>query len=228
MPPNVLRLFVSTVLIVVTPAAARAHPHEGSQEAPVPSGPPVDYTAAGEIRRGSEPSSPVGAALVLGGGVTRFVHDDAQQATELGGTWDLRVILGTRQWVGLEVAYVGSAFNVSAAELDPSALAVRNGGEATLRLQIPGVSADGSLIEPYGFVGVGLARYDLVNEGFNDSFMGDSGIVGVVPYGGGLTLSQRGALIDLRFVYRVAEANNFLGGADLDSWTATASIGREF
>ncbi len=55
-----------------------------------------------------------GESLVVSGGVTDFINDSIRRLTDLGGFWEARLGLGTRFWVGVEAAYVGSARKIRA------------------------------------------------------------------------------------------------------------------
>ena len=121
--------------------------------------------------------------------------------TGTGGAWDVRLIFGQREVLALETAYVGSAHYISALGLDSDAMLVSNGAEGTLRLNIP-VIDHGSIIEPFGFVGLGWSRYELTQTAYNHSNITTAENVMEVPYGAGLTMGSDGFLVDIRFTYR--------------------------
>jgi hypothetical protein len=169
--------------------------------------------------------TPLGEYLLLGGGVTDFTEDSAKDRFEVGGTWDVRLGVGSRFFVGGEVAYVGSlrAGTGSGPDL------LTNGGEAVLRLQYP-YTTGSWLIEPFAFGGVGWSRLSLQDA---PPGVKDSDDVGVVPFGAGVTLGYGRLLVDARFTYRTSFDEDLALGTDtgpssLDQWGVGASIGYEF
>ena len=78
----------------------------------------------------------------------------------------------------------GSAHYISALGLDNDAMLVSNGAEGTLRLNIPVIDY-GSIIEPFGFVGLGWSRYELTQTTYNRSNITTAENVMEVPYGAG-------------------------------------------
>ena len=51
----------------------------------------------------------MGAGILVGGGFEDFTNNTMQNMTGTAGTWTARVLAGTRQFVGVEAAYVGNA-----------------------------------------------------------------------------------------------------------------------
>ncbi len=182
-----------------------------------------------EPRRG-----PLGIASIhVGGGVANFTRDEIRDLTDVGGYWDARVVLGTRSIIGVEASYVGAAQNIEALGLDSDATLIRNGVEGALRLNLPFNPRGSVLVEPYAFGGAGWSRYNLVNEDFNTSNVRDEDDVFTVPLGVGLSTGARGFLFDARFTYRPTFGDDLVQNpdgstADLQNWTAGASIGYEF
>jgi hypothetical protein len=179
--------------------------------------------------RGSGSSNlrtPYGAYVLLGGGVTDFTEDAVKDRFDAGGSWDLRLGLGSRFYLGGEVAYVGSIR--SSADGSGSDL-LSNGGEAVLRVQYP--YATGSwLVEPFVFGGIGWNRVSLEDA---PPGLEDSDDVGVVPFGAGVTLGNGRLLLDARFTYRTSFDEDLAlavgeGPANLEQWGVTAAIGYEF
>jgi hypothetical protein len=191
----------------------------------------AQYTYAGEpapeVRRGAGPPSGYGAAVELGGGVTDFSGSTARGLTSTGGSWNLRLALGTRSILGMEAAYVGSAQNITVAGLDPNAALLGNGAEGVLRLNAPLVYR-GGLVEPFGFGGAGWTHYNIVNDNFNMSGIREKDNVITVPFGGGIAASFAGFIFDARFTYRVLFDQDLFGNANMDNWNVSANIGSEF
>jgi hypothetical protein len=180
-----------------------------------------------EVRRGPGPPSGYGAGVELGGGVMNFTGSTARAMTDTGGSWDLRLVWGTRSILGFEAAYIGSAQNLNATGLDPDAVLLGNGAEANLRLNAPFVYHE-SLVEPFAIGGIGWTRFDVVNDNFNESTVREKDHVMTVPVGAGLAASYRGLMFDARFTYRFVYNEELLGSAKMDNWIASANIGSEF
>ncbi len=174
-----------------------------------------------------------GAAIQVGGGVTNFFEQETRDQTGVGGYWDARLVLGHRQLVGIEAAYVGAAQDIRALGLDDDAGLVRNGLEADLRLNLPIERGNFDLI-PYVFGGLGWGNYNLVNEDFNTSSIQDSDNVLVVPLGAGLNFGYKSFIVDGRFTYRPEFGDDLLGRDDVDedqglnNWSLAASVGYQF
>jgi hypothetical protein len=175
----------------------------------------------------------MGTSVQVGGGVTNFSSERTRALTEIGGFWDVRAIFGTRSFAALEVAYVGSAGDISAPGLDPDAVLVGNGAEADLRLQYPLMVGD-TYMAPFAFGGVGWTRYNIINDSFNTSVVRDKNDVLTIPFGGGVAAGYRGFIADLRFTYRQTFNDELFpvasesGQSDLQNWAAGAMLGVEF
>jgi hypothetical protein len=169
--------------------------------------------------------TPVGEYVLFGGGVSDFTDDAVKDRYDIGGAWDLRLGLGSRFYVGGEVAYVGSAQRGEGSTPD----LLSNGAEGVLRLQYPYVRGEW-LVEPFAFGGIGWRRLSLQDA---PAGLKDSDDVGVVPFGAGVTLGHGRFLVDARFTYRTSfdEDLAFAAGerpANLEQWAVGASLGYEF
>ena len=76
--------------------------------------------------------------------------------TSPGGTWEARVVYGTRSPIAIEAGYVGSLQSVDTLGLDENAGLLASSAEAAIRVQAPLL---GSLVRPYLFAGGGVTRY---------------------------------------------------------------------
>lgn len=166
-----------------------------------------------------------GEYTLIGGGVTDFAEDDVKDRFGAGGSLDLRLGIGSRYFVGGELAYVGSA---RAGDGTPADL-ISNGGEAVLRVQYPYASG-ALLVEPFAFGGIGWSRVELQDAGPG---LKDADDVGFVPFGAGVTLGYGRLLLDTRFTWRESFDEDLAlaageAPADLAQWGVTASIGYEF
>jgi hypothetical protein len=139
-------------------------------------------------------------------------------------------VAGTREYVGLEAAYIGSAQSISALGLSNDAVLVSNGAEGALRLNLPLVSRTGALLEPFVFGGLGWSRFHVARTSVNTSDIATDDDIMTVPYGGGLAFASHGFMADARFTYRSTFYNDLLrtSGGKLDNWSAGAQLGFEF
>lgn len=169
----------------------------------------------------------VGAAILIGGGFERFTDGTLRAMTGDGGSWTARLVGGTRQFVGVEAAYVGSARSISALGVNAGNL-VSNGVEGTLRLNIPLVRG-ATLLEPFGFVGIGWQHFNVTNNTVTSDVVGSDDVM-TVPYGGGLELAYKSFIADARFTYRQTYYNDLLRvtGGNLNNWGVGGQIGVEF
>jgi hypothetical protein len=199
---------------------------------PPPPGPPVTPGEEGVHARGYEPRplSGLGVALTAGGGVGGFFNTGARDAASDGFTWDVRLTLGTRIPVGLDLAYLGSVQGMNIPGLDSDAILVGNGAEAALRVQLPY-----GMVRPYLTGGVGWTHYSVQDTGLVAGLR-PSDTIGTIPIGVGVAVGRvNGFTFDVRAVGRIAFDDDLLdnltpnGGSDsLNSWGITARLGGEF
>src|SRR4051794_5979540 len=213
---------------------ATAGPAEPLDVPPYPA-PPMGVPSApgqeGVHARGYEPQplSGMGLALSAGGGVAGFFNSGARDAANDGFTWDVRLTLGTRIPVGLDLAYLGSVQELTVAGLDSDALLIGNGAEAALRVQLPS-----GLFRPYLTGGIGWTHYSIHDSNLTAGLpRGDT--IGTVPIGVGLAIGKPNSItFDLRAVGRIAFADDLFdplartgGSSSLNSWGVTARLGGE-
>jgi hypothetical protein len=210
--------------------AAPEPPPPAPAEAPVELVPATAGVSAQAME--PQPMSVFGVALTAGGGVTGFVENGARNAVDTGGTWDVRLTLGTRVPIGLDLAYVGSAQGMNVAGLDTDAVLIGNGAEAALRLQYPK-----GFVRPYLFGGIGWTHLSIQRT---DAFI--TGVLrsddeGVVPFGLGVAFGNvNGVTFDLRATGKAAFDDELLSGLqtasgqdfNMSTWAVTARIGGEF
>lgn len=195
-------------------------------------------TASGRYERGKRT---LGAAILIGGGVTDFANNEMDNLTDPGGEWDVRAAVGTRSYIGFEAQYLGAAQNISALGLDADAALVKTGLEGALRVNVPLTrerhAREKLVVIPYALGGLGWNRFDVVNDSFNTSAVSDSDNIMTLPLGGGVAFSSHGFMFDTRFLYRFSYGEDLLAvpGAgqasidrDLASWSANAMLGYEF
>lgn len=175
-----------------------------------------------------------GVAFVLGGGVEGFTNDSMRSSTKDGGNWDARAIFGTRDWVGFEAAYIGSAQSIDALGLDGDALLVGNGVQGNLRLNL----TKDSLVQPFAYAGAAWRRYSLQNQGLNTSAVRNSDDVLEIPMGVGLAYKFNGFMLDARGEFRAATGEDLMPSltdttgdntrAEMHRWGVNANIGYAF
>jgi hypothetical protein len=171
----------------------------------------------------------VGAGVLLGGGVQDFTQSNVRGMTGTAGYWNARLVFGTRQPVGLEAAYIGSAQSINALGLASDAVLVSNGAEGAVRINIP-IVRRATLMEPFVFGGAGWSRYHIARSAQNMSSLASNDDILEIPYGAGFAASYRNFMVDARFTYRSTFYNDMLRstGDRLDNWSAGGQLGFEF
>lgn len=174
--------------------------------------------------------SPYGMSAMIGGGVVGFTDSDTTDFTDVGGSWEARFAFGTREMIGTEIAYTGSAQNVEAVGLDDDALLISTGLEALGRINV-GVYD----WQPYAVAGVGWRRYDVTNSDFNTSSVAEDDNVFEIPLGIGVSYRMNQFVLDVRGMFRPTIENDLIRTgpdddeeAELHNWSATARVGFEF
>src|SRR5450432_1239232 len=170
-----------------------------------------------------------GTAVMLGGGYEDFTYSNVKAMTGGGGSWDARVAAGTRRFIGFEAAYVGAAHSIETLGLATNTNLVSNGVEGALRVNVPLIQGM-SLVEPFGFIGLGWQHYSLTNASSNTSALTASDDVMSMPYGGGLEVAMGAVLLDARFTYRQTYMNDLLRatGGKLNTWGVGGNLGVAF
>lgn len=172
-----------------------------------------------------------GESLQAGGGVTNFLASATDNATDIGGYWDLRATFGTRSYIGGEAAYVGAAQGVRALGLDTGAYLAQNGIEGVLRLNMP-IEKGAFLLEPFVLGGAGWAHYGIQSANFNNSSMKDTADILTLPVGAGFAFGYDHLILDGRFTYRPAFNDDLMtagnSSAGLQNWSAGMTIGYEY
>jgi hypothetical protein len=162
----------------------------------------------------------------IGGGVTAFYDTDMTQYIDSGATWDMRVVVGTRSPIAVEVAYVGSLQDIDVYDMGDASL-LGTGLEADLRLNIvPGVAT------PFLVAGAGWTHYDVLDAQDNGTMAADGDDVITLPVGLGLDYRVGSYVIDGRGLLRPTFDNDLVpssgGTARLDSWTLLLRGATEF
>jgi hypothetical protein len=171
----------------------------------------------------------LGTGLLVGGGYEDFTNNTLRNMTGAAGTWNARVLAGTRQYIGVEAAYVGSARGVEALGVQSNAVLMSNGLEGALRLNVPVVMRRAQLLEPFAFAGVGWSHYQVTNTNVNTSDIASDDDVMSVPVGGGLEYAIGRFMADARFTYRSTYYNDLMRtGGNLNNWGVSTQIGFSF
>ena len=199
-----------------------------TESVPVQPLPPM-YAAPEGVAPGATMASHIGVAMLVGGGFQDFTNGNLKNATGDGGYWTARIVAGTREYIGMEAAYEGSARGISGLGLNSDSRLVANGLSGNLRLNIP-IASGASLIEPFGFVGVGWAHYTVTNNNVNVSDLTSADNILTLPFGGGLEYSYRGFIADARYTYQQTYYNNLTQtiGGNLNTWGVGGQIGFEY
>jgi outer membrane protein OmpA-like peptidoglycan-associated protein len=210
-----------------------AEPAPETTIAPPPQ--PSDQASAEVARSAREaqprrPLSLVGVGMTAGGGVVGFNDKTSRSLADTGGSWDVRLTLGTRLPLGLDVAYVGSAQSLTATGFSSNAYILGNGAEADLRLQWPK-----GMLRPFVFGGVGWTHYSVERSTVvGTGLTRRTDDIGTVPLGLGLAVGMpMGVMFEVRLTERLAFDDQLFrtsGPTDtgMDSWNGTARLGAEF
>lgn len=198
------------------------------EDAPVAPLPPIQGAPEGAYP-GANIYSHVGVGLLVGGGFNDFTNSHLRSVTGDGGYWTARIVAGTREYVGMEAAYIGDARSISGLGLNNDSRLISNGLSGNLRINIP-VARGASLIEPFGFVGVGWSHYTVTNNNVALSDVTSVDDVLTLPYGGGLEYAYKGFMADARFTYTQTYYNNLTQtvGGNLNNWGVGGQIGFEY
>ncbi|HUH04199.1 MAG TPA: outer membrane beta-barrel protein [Kofleriaceae bacterium] len=171
-----------------------------------------------------------GMSAMIGGGVFGFTDPDTTDFIDVGSAWEARFAFGTREMIGTEVAYTGSAQNIDAAGLDGDAVLVSTGLEALARMNVFGRRA----WQPYAVAGIGWRRYDVTNADFNTSSVRADDNVLEIPLGVGVAYRVNQLVLDVRGTFRPTLDNDLIAetpaepDTQLHNWAATARVGFEF
>jgi hypothetical protein len=173
--------------------------------------------------------SKMGSAIMLGGGFEDFTQSVPKSTSTGGGSWNLRLAAGTRKFVGLEAAYVGSARNVQVLGGPTNTTLVSNGAEGALRINVP-IVAGLTLLEPFGFAGIGWQHYNMSRAAVGTADIATTDDVMTVPYGAGFMVSRGLLMLDARATWHETYYNDIYraSGSKLNTWGVGGNIGVEF
>jgi hypothetical protein len=152
----------------------------------------------------------VGVGLTVGAGVSTFMDADTRDFTQPGAGWAARLSIGTREILGLELGYTGTAQEIDALGLDNDAVLVSNGVDAAVRLNLGAETA----VQPFLFGGLGWRHYNVTNVDTNTSSINEEDDVLEFPVGAGLGFRAGGLNMELRTTFRPASDSDLIGGRD--------------
>jgi hypothetical protein len=172
----------------------------------------------------------LGYSLSIGGGVSDFSHSVMRNTTSTGGSWDVRLSIGTRSYFTLEGSYIGSAQGIQRVGLSNGATLFGNGVQVALRIN----TNTHYWLQPFFYGGAAYRFYSVSTSNGNLSDVATSTNVFELPVGIGLAAYFGYIAVDLRGEYRftwsgddlIPELVNTSGG--LDRWNFSANIGYEF
>jgi hypothetical protein len=185
------------------------------------------------VRSAAADPGPDGVGVSVSAGALAFTGPTMRETASPGGLWDLRVVLGTRAYLAVEGAYVGTAQAVEAPLGGRDAALVGTTFEVVARSNF-GVRD----LQPYGFLGAGWTHYT-VTEPFDmaDSGMNPRDDVLVFPMGLGVAYYRGSLIVDVRATGRlvsqpdlVLAVDNPLGRsyAAMHTFGISAGLGVEF
>ena len=173
-----------------------------------------------------------GIGVSVGGSAVGFTQGEVDQFLDTGAGWEARLVLGTRNMLAAEVAYIGSANDVDVLGTDPDALLLGSGAEALGRFNVLE-----DALQPYVMAGASWTYYNLANTSRNTANLENDDNVFQIPLGAGLAYRYDNAVLDLRGSYRPAFDSELIGASgslgdqeesSLDSWRAGLNLGVEF
>jgi hypothetical protein len=166
-------------------------------------------------------------SLTVGGGVSQFVHDAIANNASAAGSWDARLLFGTRFPIGFEAAYLGTAASANDPFNSTTISTTQVFGDARVNLTT-------WRIQPFITGGVGWANLHRWGNSINSpvasvNFNGNTNSV-MVPVGGGLAgYIGRHTVLDARFDYHFITSKDFTpGNMRADMWMAMARAGYAF
>jgi len=157
--------------------------------------------------------------VAVGGGFTSFTQRGTDELADAGGSWTVRGAFGADQALGLEAAYLGAAYPVTALTGESGSV-VSNGLEALARVGYP-VRREVSYIMPYVALGLGWSLYNRSGLG-DETGIEETDSVMTIPLAFGIGVGYRRLSFDLRFAYRPALADSMFDNAT-DSIFSTGS-----
>jgi len=175
--------------------------------------------------------SRIGIEAAIGAGVTGFFARRARAFANPGGSWEIRVTLGSRLPLAFEGAYVGSRQTIGMLGLERNGFMLGNGGEGNLRFNV-----SRGPIQPYLFLDAGWTRYQLRNTQLRTADGQTSDDVLQVPFGAGVSWRAHHAFADVRGTGRLMYNDSLLdrvagpptGAGALSTWSFVGRLGWEF
>jgi OmpA family protein/uncharacterized protein DUF6089 len=194
-----------------------------------PAKPPVTVLPPPPAPTSDVPRTAMGMEATIGGGAIGFINDAARAAAGTGGSWEARLMFGSRLPLAVETAYVGSAQSIDMLGMTGDTFLVGNGIEGTLR-----VNLSLGRIQPYVFGGAGYTRYHIANVATNTASVRENDDIGTVPLGGGVSVRLgRAFIVDVRGTYRATFNDDLFSGITaannaLQTWNVGGRVGFEF
>lgn len=189
--------------------------------------PPPMSTSTGRYSEQQTFYERYGLGISIGGGVEGFVDKTQRSDTSVGGSWNVRVMLGTHARLAGEVSYIGSAQAINGLGLETDALLVGNGAQAVARGNL--MTGD---VQPFIYGGVAWKHYTLNRTVTRTSDLIDKDNVVEWPIGVGVASAYGGLLLDLRGEYRLASNGDLFRVVDPndrpDRYGVNANIGYAF
>ena len=213
-------------------AQGQAQVTEPQPVEPAPAPMPTTYTSPPPQQYNETVEVPlvdrIGLGFAVGGGLDDFAGQTMRDTTDLGGGWNARITVGTRQYIAIEGSYIGSAQSINALGLDTDAVLVGNGAQGALRVNI----LKDFYMQPFLYGGAAWRHYQITNNSINTSDVSDTDDVFEVPAGIGFSGYVAGFMADVRGEYRWAFDEDLFPSqtnrgqeASLDRWGVTANLG---
>jgi hypothetical protein len=160
----------------------------------------LDTSARGIVNEPERYFAADNFSLLAGGGISSFTGSVAQDLSRLGGTWTVRGLFGLNRPIGIEGAYIGSAYPVRATDGDGGSV-VSNGLEALVRASYPVVGRH-AFVAPYLTAGIGAATYGSHEIDSSATGLSSTDAIFEIPVGAGIGAGYDRLALDLRFMLR--------------------------
>lgn len=208
------------------------------QPQPEPQPAPVTYEPAPSVTVEQQPSYgvPGGFSITGGGGVDDFAQSGMRGLTKIGGGWNVRATIGTKEYVALEGSYIGSAQTIESplneGGFNSNATLVGNGAQLAIRFN----ATRNIMAQPFLYGGAAWRHYNVTNR---DSNFIQAGInnndnvaefpvgIGVSGHWGGFTADVRGEyrfVVDENLIVDPNDPGSFLG---MNRWNVMGNLGYE-
>ncbi|MFW7381274.1 MAG: outer membrane beta-barrel protein [Oligoflexus sp.] len=165
-------------------------------------------------------------------GMSEFTEGTMEDVTDTGVDWDVRVLWGSRSFIGVEAAYIGASYDTTGARGSSTTL-YSNGLETAVRMNLMQISTGAVATQawqPYVLGGVAWKNYQL-DDSLQSAELRSSDDTMEVPVAAGVSFYFPNRLmVDARAAYRFGVASDLvrIGEASTDNWNLSGRVGWMF